>query len=359
MMARGDFPKWALLLSLLGAISNSPAETASTVPVGVVTVTIQGSPNGTAHAITPISAPLLPAASITGLAAGHVTAVTASTIGNSSAGWVTGALSQPESPCYVRIKSGAAEGQMFRISANTQTDLTVVNQDVDLMMLGLVTGVQGDTYEIVMGDTLLSLFGTPADGIVGGSSAAFSAQQTDKVLVNDATGALLFFYYDTAAGSWKRLGSGANQNTLPIAPWSGLFYYRIAQSGIDLELTGTVPDTSLKKVLAVNGSSIVSTYFPVDMTLSSLGLQSLGDWRKLGDAGVTLQTTDRVVFKHSTGAIFSAYYDAGSSAWKRVGSGADLGVETVSAGSAVILTRFGSGSPQIWDREMPYNLQVQ
>ncbi len=352
-------PALATSLLLIGGGSCGFAQTAATVPVGVVSVTIQASQNGTSHAITPISAPLYGPAEITGQNLGKITGVSASTITNANGAWSAGALAQLGSPYFVRIKSGNASGHLLRITSNTATDLTVANQGVDLTTLGIVVGASGDSYEIVKGETLLTLFGTPDDGVTGGTLTAFNAQQTDKVLVNDTTGAMLSYYYDTTASSWKRVGSGANQNTLPIAPSSGIFYYRIAQSSLVLSFVGTIPDTSLKRILAVNGSSIVSTYFPVDMTLSTLGFQSLTGWRKLGDVGVTLATTDRVVFKHSTGAIFSAYYEVASSSWKRVGSGGTLNSQVIPAGSAVMVTRFGTGSPQVWERAMPYSLAAQ
>lgn len=350
-----------LLLAFVAWAANGDlmAQLPETTPGGVLTVTIQPSQNGTSHAITPISAPLYAPAEITGANVGRITGITANTISNATAGWFAGALSQTGSPHFVRLKSGDAAGHVFEISANTQTDLTVVNQGVDLTTLGIRVGSEGDTYEIVRGETLLSLLGTPEDGVVGGTLASFNAQQTDRVLVNDPTGAMLFFYYDTTAGHWKQGESGANQNFLPIAPTSGVFYYRIARTPMPRTFHGTVPDVALKQILAAHGSAMVSTYFPVDTSLSALGFQSLPGWRKLGDAGVTLQTTDRVVFKHSTGAIFSAYFDNATSTWKRVGSGASLNTQVIPAGSAVMLARSGTGSPQVWDRAMPYELADQ
>lgn len=348
-----------LVCMTLAANGDLLAQLPATTPVGVVPVTIQPSPNGTSHAITPISAPLYTPAEIAGADVGRITGVAANTISNATAGWLAGSLAQTGFPHFVRIKSGNAAGHVFQISANSQTDLTVVPHGVDLTTLGIQVGSEGDTYEIVKGETLRGLLGTPEDGVVGGTLAAFNAQQTDRVLVNDPAGTMQSFYYDTTAGYWKGVESGVNENFLPLAPTAGIFYYRIARSPRQLTFVGAVPDTALRQILAADGSAIVSTYFPLDTNLSALGLQSLPGWRKLGDGGVTLQTTDRVVFKHSTGAIFSAYFDNATSTWKRVGSGASLNAQGIPAGSAVMLTRFGTGSPQVWERAMPYNLAEQ
>jgi uncharacterized protein (TIGR02597 family) len=326
--------------------------TVSTVPQGYVTISIAPSLNGTAFTITPFFPPLHPTTSITGQNAGVITGVGASTITNSNGGWTASALSGVSEPYFVKINSGTAVGRIFQITANTSTQLTVNTQGLDLT----ASIANGDQYEIVPGDTLSGVLGTPADGIVGGTSAQFNANQTDKVLVNDAAGVARFYYYDTSVSQWRRLGSATNQNNLLISPKAGMLFYRISTAPLSLTFLGKVPNTNSQRQIPTTGTTILAPYYPVDITLGNLGIHSMPLWRKLGDAGVTLNDTDRVIIKNfSTGAIQSYYYDG--TAWKRVGSGSNQNNIVVQAGSAIYCTRFGTaGQSDTWTQSIPYDL---
>jgi uncharacterized protein (TIGR02597 family) len=327
----------------------------ATVPQGFVNITIKPSTDGTTPTLTQFSAPLQPAATITGQSVGRLSGVAASTLSNSSAGWTASALSSTTAPFYVKVRTGSGAGRIFRITANTSTDLTVDTQGFDLTTLGIATGASGDSYEIFPGYTLLSLLGTPTEGVIGGNSTQFSANQTDKVLINDSIGIARFFYYDTSVSQWRRLGSATNQNTLPISPFTGMTYYRVSTTPLSFTFTGKVPDTNAKIAIPTTGTTLLASYFPATTTLASLALNTLPTWRKLGDAGVTLDDTDRVLAEDSIGIVRSFYFDGTS--WKRVGSNSVQDSVAISAGSTIYLTRFGSGTNnETWARTLPYSL---
>jgi uncharacterized protein (TIGR02597 family) len=326
----------------------------ATVPQGYVNITIKASLDGTAYAITQFSAPLESATSITGQQSTRISSVGTNTISNSAAGWTADALSSAASPFFVKVRTGTAEGRIFRITANTATSLTVDTQGADLTTLGIATGTSGDTYEILPGYTLLSLLGTPAEGVIGGTFDQFSASQTDKILINDSVGVTRFFYYDTTAAQWRRPGSASNQNTLVISPFTGMAYYRISTTPLSFMFMGKVPDTDARIRVPASGTTLFASYYPMATTLAGLGLNTLSSWRKLGDAGVTLNDTDRVVAEDALGTLRSYYFDGTS--WKYVGNDSPQDATAISAGTTIYCTRFGKGPGEMWARTLPYSL---
>lgn len=346
-------PKISLLLLLAACLlpREASAENSATAPEGFVKVSIQASPNGSAYSLTQFFAPLHRATNMTGRKAGSLSAVGSNTLSDGSAGWSPGALAAAGSPYFVNITSGTAEGVMFQITANTDTQLTLNTLGQSLSALGAVAG---DTYEVLPGHTLLGIVGTPASGVVGGTAAQFNASQIDKVLVNDPTGSTRFYYFDTGVSQWRTVGSGVNQSNLVISPKAGLVYYRISTASLDYVFYGEAPHTDSIRQVPATGTTIVAPYFPQDSTLASLGLQLIPGWRKLGDAGVVLNSTDRVSFKVS-GSVLSFYHDGTS--WKRVGSGSNQNSQVLPAGASAILTRFGPvGQANAWSQPLPYNL---
>lgn len=350
-------PALATALSLIGGAANSLAQTASTVPVGVMTVTIAGSPNGTAYAQTPFSLPLLTAEGITGQSKGRLTAVTSNTLSNSNAGWTAAALATVGSPYFVNITSGTNAGRMFQITSNTATQITVNSQGMDLTTLGLTVGTEGDTYEIVQGNTLLGVLGTPEDGVVGGTSAQFQANTIDKVLVTDPSNGTTFsYYFDTTAQQWRRIGSIVNQGNLIISPKAGLNYSRISQEAIEIQFTGQVPSTASVHQVAALGTTLLSNYFPTDTTLFDSGIHSMPGWRSANAEGVTVANSDRVVLKVGA-TYFSYYFDAGVAQWRRIGSVVNQNTVAIPAGGAVRFVRTGAaGQTSQWTRPLPYSL---
>lgn len=341
-----------IVFVLTAAALRAGAEESASVPEGFVKVAIQPSPNGSAYALTQFFAPLHRVPLPVGRNAGAISSVSANTISDGSAGWAPDTLAAAGSPHFVNVVSGAGAGNMFQITANSPVQLTVNTGGQDLAALGVAAG---DLYEIVPGHTLLGIAGTPASGVIGGTSAQMNASLTDKVLVNDVTGASRFYYFDTGVSQWRTVGSAANQGNLVIAPKAGLVYYRIVSSPLEYTFHGRVPHTDSRRLIPATGSTIVAPYYPQDLTLAALGLHLMPGWRKLGDPGVTLNSTDRVNLKVPAGTIFSYYHDG--SAWKRVGSAASQNNQILPAGASVILTRFGPvGQQHAWTQTLPYNL---
>ena len=151
-------------------------------------------------------------------------------------------------------------------------------------------------------------------------------------------------YYHTGT-NWKKSGSGSNQNFTIIYPDEGVFISRIGPSAVDLVTTGTVPTTTERTDVDGLASTFVSNRFPVDVTLSSVGFQTLPGWV----SGTNVNNSDNV-YIYNTG--WQTYYYNGT-IWKKSGSGVDQGSTTIPAGSAVFVRRTTAGSSTL-TQNTPY-----
>lgn len=331
------------------ALPNTIAQTATTDPVGFVTVGITAG-TGTTKRNTLFSVPLLETESIAGQVAGTISGVTLNTISNLNAGWNAGALSQPATPYLIQITSGAAEGRMFLISssantggailgtANTATTVTVSSLDaaqVDLTTLGIVAGT--DTYKIYACDTLSSFFGTPAStGVQGGASA--SNADTVIVVLN---GSAATYYYNTGVtpNRWSRVAFGSpSADNVALFPYYGVQYARLASTPLSFVVTGGVPAEGRKVSVKNSGLTLLSQYWPADSTLQSLGLNTIPGWL----SGANASSADTVVL--TTGGSANTYFFDGRD-WRRVAFGTPLANTTaIGIGTTVQIVRKGIAS---------------
>jgi len=352
----------ALLASSVLLTSAIGQTTATTDPVGFVTIGITAG-TGAAKKNTLFSVPLLETEAITGQVAGFITGITPNSISNSDAGWQAGALSQPATPYLIQITSGAAAGRLFLIASsantggalvglpNTDTTVTISTVDgtqVDLTNLGIVTGT--DTYKILTCGTLSSFFGTPiSSGIVGGSST--SSADTVTVVLN---GGAQTYWFNTSVtpNRWSRVGPGSvNSDNVALVPNYGVLYGRIGSSELSFVVTGDVPVISREVGIKNSGTTLLSSFWPADSTLSQVGLQALPGWL----SGATASVSDTVVLTASGTA--STYWYNGVN-WKKVGPGSPTSDNApVAIGTSIQIVKKGttSGTTAL-NQSVPYDL---
>ena len=336
---------------LMAIALQSNAQNATTDPVGFVTVNVTAG-TGKAKKTSFISIPLLDIASIQGQASGKITAFTANSLSNSGAGWLAGQLSTASSPFLVQITSGSAKGIILLISsaiANTSTSLTINSDDVvntNLTTIGLAVG---DGYKIIPCDTLASLFGTPAStGILGGSSQ--NTADTIQIVYNGSTKT---YFYSTTLNRWTQVTLGnPDASNVPLRPYVGLVYSRLAASPLNLKVTGSVPVTQRKVSVKNSGVTLLSQYWPVASTLASLNIQSIPNWTSAASA--TNADTVQVNVKGTTKTFF---YDGVN--WRQVTLGSPIkNTEPIEVGASIILTQKGSTPGYVtYSQQAPYSLQ--
>jgi hypothetical protein len=343
-------PHSSLAVTVIAALAITAAhaqETATTDPVGFVTIGITAG-SGTTKKNTLFSLPLLETEAIAGQVAGTITGITSNTISNSNAGWTAGALSNPSTPYLIQITSGAAMGRMFLIAssaatggaiagaANTATQVTISSLDatqVDLTSLGILEGE--DTYKIFACDTLSSFFGTPdTTGVQGGTSAA----NADSI-VAVANGSSATYFYSTTNNRWSRVALGSpDASNVPLLPYYGIQYARLASSPLSFVVTGAVPTIERQVAIKNSGPTLLAQYWPADSTLGSIGLQNVPGWQ----AGASASVADTVILTSSGSA--STYFFNGTN-WKRVALGSPNADDTViPAGTTISINKKGVAS---------------
>jgi hypothetical protein len=280
---------------------------------------------------------MLQISGVTGQSTGNISAVSSNTITINSAGWTAGELAS--SSAYILFKSGALEGLIVRVTANTATTATIDTLGADLTQLGAAIG---NSIQLVQGDTLLSMFGTPADGIIGGTAAQFSQNRTDRVNVRDSLGTVRSYYYNTEFNQWRRAGTSADQGSVPISPLAGAFYLRIATTPLAYVTTGNVPTTAVKYLVPQSGQTFFARYYPTAGTINSFGFQNLPGWT----------ANDRVSTIDSLGNVRSFFWNG--TQWRRAGTSADQSGIAVPVGGAVLVNRTASGSAQLLTVANPY-----
>jgi hypothetical protein len=343
-----------LAIASLAAIAlavPASAQNATTDPVGFVTTTVRASSNGVSFAVTPISPVMLAASSVNGTTLGTLSAVSSSNLTIASAAWVTNQLSA--SDVCVLFKTGNLTGLVVPVASNTVDTITVSTDGINLASSGANIG---DQVQLIQGDNILSMFGTPVDGVVGGNATQFSAGQTDRVSVRDISGTLRTYYYNTQFNQWRRSGSQVSQDTVQISPVSGAFYSRIATSNLTITTTGAVPNSQVKIIVPASGSFYAARFFPAEGSINDFGFQNLPGWQIANQGGVTIANADKVVTTDISGVVRTYYYDATSSSWRRSGSGVSQDSVAVPPAGAVKVVRSGSGSAQILNVPLPYSL---
>lgn len=334
----------AILCSLLAPAAF--AQTATTTPVGFITVTIPAAVDASTATNATVSIPLYNTADYVSTVASLDGANQFTMTG---AAWTAGAYANVAAPRLVRIKTSTAVpaniGRAFLITANTTSQLTV-NLPTGVANINTVLSV-GDSCEVVPANTLGSVFGPTAPAFQAGASAG----SADNVLLYNGTNWETFYNNGT---NWKKAGNLTNQNNTIIYPDEGLFITRIALTPLVLTFMGTVPSTAEQTNLLGAGSTFLGNRFPVDATLGSLGLQNSTNWT----SGASANSADNVFLWNGTNWV--TYYYTGllgspNNIWKKAGTigSTDFGITPVLTGTSVFVTRNDAGSA-VLTQNLPY-----
>ena len=350
---RSSLAALAALLTF-GLGFEASAQSVTTTPVGAVTVTIAAG-TGTVRSATVASFPLVNTSVTNGVTSGTISSVSANTITCSGAGWTASGLAQASFPYLLKITSGSAVGRTFLVTANSVDTLTVSTSDgssttpVDLTQMGIVTGASGDKFQIENADTLLTIFGPgDIDGInapLGNSNPNLA----DMVQINTAN-SYQTYYYDPAQSAWINLVSEVPSNNLVIRPDTAVVYNRLKNTPFSITVTGSIPATNRKAIIRSGQTTILSSYWPKDMTLSGIGLHQLNGWVSSANPN----TADIVQIRQ--GSSWQTYYHDGVN-WINLVSEVPSNNLTVGVGSGLLIKKRAlTGAPLILDQAVPYTL---
>lgn len=259
-------------------------------------------------------------------------------------------LSNVSRPFIFHVTSGNLQGAMFLVSSsvkNTNNRITLYDPSdpgMSLMSSGLRAG---DRYKILRCDTISSLFGTPqTSGVVGG----ISPTNADNIVLI-SNGAASTYYYSTQFGAWTKVGlGGKNSDNVPILPYQGIQYSRVSTNQMSIRLAGEIPTLPRRLKVRTVGSTLLSSFWPVDMSLASSGINQISGWRMAPVAS----SADRLTLTFS--GVASTYIHD-STGWKKVALSMPSGDGVkMPPGSAVLINRMSGGETySTWVQAPPYS----
>jgi hypothetical protein len=294
-------------LLAIAAAGMSFADTATTAPVGYVTVTFPGN-----NSLTAVSVTLAKSPEYTGVS----TSQTATTVVATGAGWSDGAW--VGKLVYLENSSGAEEA--FLITANTSNTLTVSAP------FDLTTRYAGASkFTINAPHTVGSLFGTTPGEV---KFAQGTVDVADLLYLWNGTG---YTTYNFNGSTWRRSTSLGNANNDIVYPDEGFFVLRRSATPIDVVFSGQVPVKPQTTTIPGNGQTNVSSRFPVGATISSMGFQNLPGW-----SGTPAADADRVYVWNGTSYI--TYWFNGTN-WRRSTSLGNANNDVIPANSFMFVFR--------------------
>ena len=147
-----------------------------------------------------------------------------------------------------------------------------------------------------------------------------------------------------------KVGLGSpNANNVPLLPYHGIQYSRLAATPVTFVAQGEVPTRTRKMPVKLLGTTILAPYWPIDQQLASLGIQSIPGWRKSPVA----QNADKVVATVN-GAVQTFYNDGTN--WRRVSVGSPIANTNVVKPSDSLMLQTGtvSGGEGVLTQSAPY-----
>jgi uncharacterized protein (TIGR02597 family) len=163
------------------------------------------------------------------------------------------------SPYFVRLKSGPSTGRFFRITANTESQLTIDGLGYSITSSTPASSSEtqvsvGDRCEIFAANTLGTLFGVSGVPFQTGASA----NSADNVYLWNGTAWDIFF---NNGSHWRKSGNGLNQDNAIVFPDSGLFIVRRGTGSLTLRFSGTISSTTERTDILGPGSTFKGNRF--------------------------------------------------------------------------------------------------
>ena len=299
--------------------------TATTTPVGYVTVNFPGN-----NSITAVSVTLAKPVEFTGTA----TSITDTTVTQTGAAWTANAWTGK----LVYLQNAAGAEEAFLVSSNTADTLTVT---APFALTARYTNIS--KFTIGAAHTVGSLFGTAPADVKFTQGAATTA---DLLYLWNGTG---YVTYNHNGTSWRKSGSLTSANNDVIFPDEGFFVLRRSSTPLEVVFSGQVPAKPQSTTIPGNGQTMVASRFPVGATIGSMGFQSLPGWQN-----GTATSGDRVYVWNGTG--YTTYFYNGTN-WRRTGSLTNVDNDVLPANAFMFVFRVSAGSgDQAAVHTLPYTL---
>jgi hypothetical protein len=332
----------AATLVAAASMGSALAQTASTDPVGFITVSAGGG-SVAAPKFSLISPTLLRPVEWQGAATVNGTTVTVT-----GTPW-TAAQFGTNGQYFVEIATGATPGAWTDIQSNGTNSLTTFDN------LTAFAGAN-TTIRIRKHTKLVDFFGTTnSAGFLGGTSLADS----DEVTIYDGTSAATYFYYNASGNNgvgagWVDTGFNSASN-VTIAPNQGIVIKRKAASTLNFTSIGSVKTGNT--LLPVSpGLNVIGTVAAAGLTLATSGLYT-GNVATGVKGGNSLTNADEVMLITANGTSVYFYYDGSDNG----GAGAGwvdarfnaAGTTPIFPGTSLVVTRKAPNVAFNWTQPSP------
>ncbi len=326
-----------VMLTAVPAFSQS----ATTDPVGFVTMSIAG--NGSASQ---------PAYTFTTLGLANVVAwqSTTTSVGGStslvdaSSTWADNAYNGSGGAVthYVEIVSGPGAGTMYDITGTSASSHTLTLSQP--LAASIVAG--GSSYRVRPHWTLASVFGaTNQNGLSGGD-----ATSADQIQLFRAGGYVIYYYQTAGLGGtgWRQAGAPfVDASATVIYPNDGIVVVRKQNAPVSLVIQGAVK-TGQTSIPVTSGFTLLGNVYAAAMTLGNSNLYT-GD-SATGLAGGDSTSADQVMFWNGTTGFNIYYYQTsglGGTGWRQSGAPFVNASDTsIPVGAALFVKR--NGAPFKW-----------
>lgn len=319
---------------LLTSVSSILAQqtTATTDPVGFITLNVTGTTAGQSSAL-----------SFKGLSMtrpieyqGSAETVGTKTLFDNEATWTENQFNGANGKYFVEITSGTNVGATFDIDSTSAATKTIT------LVQDLPAGAAGPlSFKVRKHWTIAGVFGPANESGLG----AGDISTADQILIYTGTGYNTYFYKTSGIGGvgWRKAGDAMSDasNTV-LFPEEGLIIKRKQTGAVNVVLLGAVK-MGQTSIPISPGTNLVSNVYAANLSLGSSGLYTGNT--TTGVNGGAADTADLVEVWNGT-AYDSYYYQtsgAGGTGWRKVGDTAtDVSATSISTGSSLVIKRKGA-----------------
>jgi uncharacterized protein (TIGR02597 family) len=326
-------------LTLTTALPASAQTTATTDPVGFITLKVAGTDGATSSKISFNGLGLTRPIEYQGAAE----TVGANTLIDNEATWTENQFNGANGKYFVEITTGAAAGTTYDVAATSAATKTIT------LAQNLGANVaNGATFKVRKHWTISSVFGNANEsGLQGGEDLSAA----DQILIWNGAGYNAYYYQTlppAAGGTGWRSGTDvfADAGTAVVYPEDGLVLKRFQAQPVNVILTGAVK-MGQTSIPIQSGVNIVSNVYAAPITLQSSQLYK-ADGSRL-TAGEDATSADQVQLWNGSG--YTVYYyqslppAAGGTGWR---SGSDVftdaGSTPIPVGTSFLVKRTNGGA---------------
>lgn len=252
---------------------------------------------------------------------------------------------------YVEFLSGEATGLTVEIVANDTSSITLL-EDLSSILRG------GEKFIVRKFKTIGDVFSL--DNSTYSLASAGNANQSDVIYLEDGTGNLVRYYYQTApsfagGNGWRRAGDTRTDRSNTRINWNAVLLSRngsTARQAINFISHGEVRLGSAKTVIS-DGLNLVGYQFPFNTTLDNLGFLT-SDLLQ----GSNPNNTD-VIYIIESGELARFYYQsappfAGGNGWRRAGDTRTDQSDFIISSNAAFLVLKRGGNPIYMSSDQPF-----